>query len=89
MKPGQILRKLRQEKKMTLAILAKHISLDPGNLSRIERGELNLSFNLLEKLSLALNVSPLIFFNKNSYQNNKILSNLSMKCTIVVLKFNR
>jgi amino-acid N-acetyltransferase len=70
MKPGQILRKLRQEKKMTLAILAKHISLDPGNLSRIERGELNLSFNLLEKLSLALNVSPLIFFNKNSYQNN-------------------
>ena len=72
MNSGQILRKLRQEQDMTLADLAKLIDIDPGNLSRIERGELNISFNLLEKLSLALNISPLVFFNKSSPQNNLV-----------------
>ena len=70
MNPGQIVRKLRKEQNMTLANLANCICLDPGNLSRIERGELNIGFNLLEKLSSALNVSPLVFFDKNINQNN-------------------
>ena len=72
MNPGKIVRKLRKEQNMTLAYLANRIDLDPGNLSRIERNELNISFNLLEKLSLALNVSPLVFFDKSSPQNNSI-----------------
>ena len=72
MNPGQIVRKLRQEQNMTLAYLANRINLDPGNLSRVERNELNISFNLLEKLSLALNVSPLVFFAKSSPQNNMV-----------------
>ena len=70
MNPGRIVRKLRQEQNMTLAYLANLINIDPGNLSRIERNELNISFNLLEKLSLALNVSPLVFFNKSSPKIN-------------------
>ena len=70
MKPGQVVRKFRKEQKMTLASLANCISIDPGNLSRIERGELNIGFNLLEKLSIALKISPLVFFDKNSHQNN-------------------
>jgi amino-acid N-acetyltransferase len=70
MSPGQILRKLRKKQNITLTNLAKCINLDPGNLSRLERGELNLSFNLLEKLSLTLNVSPLVFFDKNLPKNN-------------------
>ena len=65
MKPGQIIRKIRQDQGMTLSQLAKNLSLDPGNLSRIERGEFNLNFNLIEKLSLALNASPMIFFENN------------------------
>ena len=44
---------------MTLASLANCISIDPGNLSRIERGELNIGFNLLEKLSIALKIDKL------------------------------
>ena len=72
MNPGQIVRKLRQEQSMTLVYLANRINLDPGNLSRVERNELNISFNLLEKLSLALNVSPLVFFDKSSPQNNLV-----------------
>jgi len=72
MNPGQIVRKLRKERDMTLANLARSINIDPGNLSRIERNELNTSFNLLEKLSLALNVSPLVFFNKNFPQNDLV-----------------
>ena len=72
MNPGQTVRKLRQEQNMTLAYLANLISLDPGNLSRIERNELNISFNSIEKLSLAFNVSPLVFFNKSSPQNNLV-----------------
>jgi len=70
MNTGKIVRKLRKVQNMTLANLAKRISLDPGNLSRIERGQLNISFNLLEKVSLALNVSPLVFFDNNPPQNN-------------------
>ena len=75
MNPGQILRKIRQEQGMTLATLAKHTSLDPGNLSRIERGELNISFNLLEKLSSVLHISPIVFFDKDSsYKNSSLES---------------
>ena len=72
MNPGQIVRKLRQEQNMTLACLANLLNLDPGNLSRIERNELKISFNLLEKLSLAFNVSPLVFFDKVSPQNKLV-----------------
>ena len=73
MNPGQILRKIRQDQGMTLAALAMHVGLDPGNLSRIERGELNLSFNLLEKLSSVLNISPIVFFNKDSSKRNSMV----------------
>ena len=75
MNPGQILRKIRLEQGMTLVTLAKHASLDPGNLSRIERGELNIGFNLLEKLSSVLHISPIVFFDKDSsYRNSSLES---------------
>jgi amino-acid N-acetyltransferase len=77
MNPGKIVRKLRQDQGMTLASLAKHASLDPGNLSRIERGETNISFNLLQKLSSALNISPIIFFEKGSYHRNSTIESKS------------
>ena len=72
MNPGQIIRKLRQEKGMTLSALAKTTNLDPGNLSRIERGELNINFTLLERLSISFNVSPSVFFDKNFAINKPI-----------------
>ena len=75
MKPGQVVRKFRKEQKMTLASLANCISIDPGNLSRIERGELNIGFNLLEKLSSVLHISPIVFFDKDSsYRNSSLES---------------
>ena len=72
MNAGQIIRKLRQEKGMTLSALAKTTNLDPGNLSRIERGELNINFTLLERLSISFNVSPSVFFDKNFAINKPI-----------------
>ena len=88
MNPGQILRKLRQDQGMTLAVLSKHADLDPGNLSRIERGDLNISFNLLEKLSLALNVSPIVFFHKApSHRSPSIESNSFIKNFRLSAKF--
>ena len=52
------IRTLRKSLNITLQMLASQIGADAGNLSRIERGELGISENLLRKISAALNTTP-------------------------------
>jgi len=51
---GKKIRSIRKLHNMSLEGLAKKIAMSSGNLSRIERGELNISVGLLEKLANAL-----------------------------------
>jgi len=45
------IKKLRNLHNMSLSELAQKIAMSPGNLSRIERGELNITIKILEKNS--------------------------------------
>lgn len=55
---GQTIRQRRKSLHLTLQQLATSIQGDPGNLSRIERGELGVSETLLRKISAALHTTP-------------------------------
>ena len=52
---GEAIRKRRRSLGLTLQTLAKKIASDPGNLSRIERGEQNIGEAQLLKICEALN----------------------------------
>ncbi len=54
MKIGQIIRKIRKEKKLTLEELAFQVGTDAANLSRIECGKQNPSPDSLEKIAFSL-----------------------------------
>lgn len=56
MKIGPAIRKLREEKGMTLEALAHSVGSDPSNLSRLERGRQKPGFDLLVELAAALGV---------------------------------
>ena len=57
------IKNLRKKQKLTLTMLSKKIGLAASSLSRIERGELNIHANLLQKLAEVLNTSPQSFFS--------------------------
>jgi len=59
---GEAIRKRRKSLGVTLQTLAQNIMSDPGNLSRIERGEQNVSEAQLLKICEALNCAPSSLF---------------------------
>ena len=60
------IRKLRKLNKLSLNTFAKRLELSPSNLSRIERGELNINVQLLQKISDCFGVSVQFFFSGQS-----------------------
>ena len=64
------IRKLRKLNKLSLDAFAKKLELSPSNLSRIERGELNINVQLLQKVSDCFGVSIQFFFSDQSSVKN-------------------
>lgn len=54
---GKLIRRLRRENKLTMVNFAKQIGLSQPSLSRIESGNQEITFSLLEKICKALNIS--------------------------------
>jgi len=54
---GMVVRKMRQERGLTLADISVGSSLTPGTLSRIENGQSSASLEVLERLGQTLGVS--------------------------------
>ena len=67
---GNSIRQSRKSLKLTLQALATQVGADAGNLSRIERGELGVSENLLRKIAAALNTSPASLYALSDTQIN-------------------
>lgn len=61
-KLGGLVNEIRKKQKMTLKTLAKKTGLSISFLSQLERGKSSATLNSLKKISLALDVSPGIFF---------------------------
>lgn len=54
---GKLIRRLRRENKLTMVNFAKQIGLSQPSLSRIESGNQEITFSLLERICTALNIS--------------------------------
>ena len=66
---GNNIRKLRKLHGLNLDLFAEKLALSPSNLSRIERGELNINVSLLQKIAEVLGTSVQVFFT-NDIQSN-------------------
>lgn len=64
LKIGLKLRELRVQKGFSQEKLALEAGLDRTYIPSIEKGKRNISIEVLEKLSLALNVSIKVFFDE-------------------------
>lgn len=71
MKPGEKIKELRENKKMTLSELSKKSGVSVGYLSEIERGKYNIAVDKLEKICAALEITLSDFFK----DDDSILSN--------------
>ena len=71
---GNNIRKLRTLHGLTLNAFAAKLSLSPSNLSRIERGDLNIKVSLLQKIAEVLGTSPQVFFTNDGQNSNPIKS---------------
>lgn len=54
---GKLIRRLRRESKLTMVDFAKQIGLSQPSLSRIESGNQEITFSLLERICKALSIS--------------------------------
>ena len=50
-KIGERIRRLREESKLTQAKIAEYLSLDQSMIAKMEKGERNISSDVIEKLS--------------------------------------
>jgi transcriptional regulator with XRE-family HTH domain len=56
--PGTLIRKLREQKKVTQEEVARHLNISQNAYSKIENGITQLTVNHVKQISAALGVSP-------------------------------
>jgi len=57
--PGATLRAVRRAKGLSLRLVAGRADIDPAHLSRVERGQAQLSVDALHRLALVLDLREL------------------------------
>ena len=55
---GQHLRKIRENKQLSLLKMSYNCSLDESNISKIEHGKFNISLSTIFELAKGLDISP-------------------------------
>jgi len=60
---GNYLKKVRKGKGISAAELGRRIAMDPPNITRLEKGQVNPSLYLLKKICDSLNLSLHEFFD--------------------------
>ena len=82
---GELIRKLREEKKLPLRKVAAHLDIDPSTLGKIERNERAANKELIELLSeiLMVNSKELLV----SYLSDKVAYDIMEEdCTNDILR---
>lgn len=73
LKIGEIIKKFRKEKSLTIKVLAEQINITSSMLSQIERGLANPSLNTVRAISHALDVPLFKFFMEYEDPNHENL----------------
>ncbi len=63
---GDNLRKLRENKSLTLRELSSACNIDYSNILRIEQGKINPTFTTILELASALELHPSVLFSYNN-----------------------
>jgi transcriptional regulator with XRE-family HTH domain len=66
---GLEIRILREKKRMTSKELAEKVGLSQSQMSRLEKGQRRIDSKMLERISVALGVSPSYFFEKRGLES--------------------
>lgn len=66
---GEILRRTRKTKKLTLKTLSEKTGVSISSLSQVERDKCNVTLESLRKISDALQVNPSIFFSETNNES--------------------
>jgi transcriptional regulator with XRE-family HTH domain len=89
MKIGPAIRKLREERGMTLeALIDRGVSSDASNLSRLERGRQKPSYDLLLEISAALGVKLSEIFSLAEREEAEVLEK-DPALRSIVTKYNK
>jgi len=72
---GQLIRRLRNENKLTMNELAQQLEVSQPSISRIENGLIELTLSQFEKMCFLFNLSPSQFFNLLNQQVETNLDN--------------
>lgn len=71
---GERLRKIRESAGLKQVQLARTLDVDAKHLSRLERGKVNPSFEIIFRIAKTLKVSPSLFFEfEDSESDPKVL----------------
>lgn len=62
---GMNIKFVRMKKNLTQAQFAELISVHENNISKIERGKINISMKTLYKIAAALDVEPCVLMKSN------------------------
>lgn len=73
---GGLVKEIRKQQKMTLKNLAEETGLSISFLSQLERGKSSATLNSLKKISLALDVSPGLFFKEQTDATSKAVKSM-------------
>jgi SOS-response transcriptional repressor LexA len=72
-KPGDYIRKIRKEVGLTLTELSEKSGISSSHLSRIERNERKVTFNIIQSIAPYLNTTPLSLLKETSpYYFNEV-----------------
>lgn len=64
--PGQMLRRIRTERKLTLVQVSERVGLPVSTLSKVETGKMSLSYDKLLKISRGLDIDITRLFQKEA-----------------------
>jgi transcriptional regulator with XRE-family HTH domain len=79
---GERVREIRKARKMTQTELAGRLDLDYRYVGAVERGEVNLTIETIEKIAFGFNVEPyqlFLFFMGGELQQNTIVEDEKMQ----------
>ena len=68
---GKQLKKLRKRHGYALEKLAEIIEISPNHISKLERAKTNPSFQVINKIAIALNIEMKDLFDFNEYKSDE------------------
>ncbi|MCP1136290.1 helix-turn-helix domain-containing protein [Paenibacillus polysaccharolyticus] len=85
---GKKIRLYRKARKLTQEELGELLQIDYSYLGRIERGEVNITIETLNKIANALNIAPSQLLEEDKKSNDKLKTDILEKIDTTLLSLS-